>query len=92
MIEVIHNPLNLPSKAIIKVKDARTAERLLNMFCDGKAERGYRLRFVPSPETNTIELGARKKLHVDMAIRCLQDSDLFISQVKFKNNTLLKRM
>jgi hypothetical protein len=90
-IEVVHNPLALISRKLIKVKNARAAEVQLNLFCETKDDRGYRVRYVPDHENDTIELGGRWSYPVAMALRCLKDSGLFVRELPWKQNALLKK-
>ena len=88
-IEVKHDPLNLPAKALIKVRNHKLAEIRLDRFTFDKYERGYRLRYIADNKTNTVELGARRHSDLYMAIRCLKDCGLYVRKEPWHTNRLL---
>jgi hypothetical protein len=86
-----HNPYRLIVRKLIKVTNASHADKLLGRFCESKHGRGYRLRYVCDHITNTIELGGRLALNVDMAIRRLKEAKVFVDYTTFRDNPLLNR-
>jgi len=90
-IEVKHDSLNLPAKIRIRVKNAKIVEKYINLRFEENFNRGYRLRFVPDAETNTMELSARRMSDIDMALRALKDSGHYVEMLPWKINTLLKK-
>lgn len=91
-IEVKHNPLVLIAQRLIKVTNAKAAREKLDRFCITKDDRGYRLRYIPDNVNNTMELGARWSYPLNMAIRCLQDAGLYVKELKWRSNPLLKQI
>lgn len=86
-IEIVHNPLNLHTKRLLKLTNSKEAERYFHGWLTLKHE-SFRIRYVFDHENRKLELSARMADNVHEAIRVLKP---FIKEIlPWKPNKLLK--
>jgi hypothetical protein len=90
-IEVKHDPLNLPSKILLKVKWPMLAQRRLEGWLETKHQ-SFRLRYIVDHPNKTVELGARCRANMDEAIREIKKSGQYVRvEPWFNKMTALQR-
>lgn len=83
MIEVRHDPFNLPHKILLKVRQPKQLETWLCHRLEDHVKRGLRLRIVERSDTGHIELQAREPGPIQMALRAIHASGTFYKKVPF---------
>lgn len=90
-IEVKHDPLNLPSKILLKVRWPKLAELRLERWLETKHS-SFRLRYIVDHTNRTVELGARCRANMDEAIREIKLSGQYVRvEPWFNKMTALRR-
>ena len=79
MIDVIHDGMNLPFRAKVRVTNVKQAMGKLRRLLDAKRPRGMRLRYLEDSAAGTVWLEARNDLPFITAMRTLRDASLLRS-------------
>ena len=85
MLEVIHDPYNLPHKILLKVFNPKKIETKLVEQLGGKLERGLRIRIMARQEQGTLELQARDPGCLTYAMKLLKASQTPFERVPFSH-------
>jgi hypothetical protein len=87
MFEVRHDPLNLHSKGLFRVKNTRQAQRILEGWLDTKHP-DFRLRYIFDHKAGILELGARNLINMQGALNVLRDSGQKPKQISWVNKMM----
>lgn len=85
MIEVIHDPFNLPHKRLLQVRNPKRVQDRLTARFEYQTKRGFRLRALARHDQGTLELQARDPGAITLAFRALQEMKIAYKTVPFSH-------